>query len=284
MPLDIEVALRVLFPEGPERWARLPGGSRVPSWRVDARGEVFAVKFYAGADSRAAFVAERLSAWLGDARFPVPRATACAFPGGVALVTPWVRGRTIADVLQHEPWHAAALGGAFGEAHARLHALPVPDEARSDVTLLDGGRSVRWLHLDFHPANVLTDAGGVTAVLDWENVRLGDPRWDVARTLSVLSVDPGVRALPANAWAVVRAFRRAYLAEYTRRGERLDAMASFLGWAGETMRLDLAHRYAESDLEHVERWERHVRREASKSAGVPGGHEAYCEEERSGLE
>jgi aminoglycoside phosphotransferase (APT) family kinase protein len=36
------------------------------------------------------------------------------------------------------------------------------------------------LHGDVHLANVLGDARGITAMLDWENSAFGDPRWDVA--------------------------------------------------------------------------------------------------------
>jgi aminoglycoside phosphotransferase (APT) family kinase protein len=36
------------------------------------------------------------------------------------------------------------------------------------------------LHGNLHLGNVLCDARGITALLDWENSALGDPRWDVA--------------------------------------------------------------------------------------------------------
>jgi aminoglycoside phosphotransferase (APT) family kinase protein len=41
-------------------------------------------------------------------------------------------------------------------------------------------RPAAFLHGDFHGGNVLHDGRGVTAVLDWEEAALGDPRIDVA--------------------------------------------------------------------------------------------------------
>jgi aminoglycoside phosphotransferase (APT) family kinase protein len=42
------------------------------------------------------------------------------------------------------------------------------------------------LHGDPQFANVLCNARGITALLDWENSALGDPRWDVARAVNWL--------------------------------------------------------------------------------------------------
>jgi aminoglycoside phosphotransferase (APT) family kinase protein len=42
------------------------------------------------------------------------------------------------------------------------------------------------LHGDLQAGRVRADARGLTAVLDWENAALGDPRWDLARVANEL--------------------------------------------------------------------------------------------------
>ena len=55
------------------------------------------------------------------------------------------------------------------------------------------------LHLDYHPLNVLGEAGAISGVLDWTNADGGDPRADVARTGAIL------RFLPDNpTWTLQR--------------------------------------------------------------------------------
>ncbi len=95
------------------------------------------------------------------------------------------------------------------------------------------------LHLDYHLLNVLCDGSSVIAVIDWENVRRGCPLADVARPLSILSVDPALSELPAPSRAVLRRFRRAYQMGYLKAGENLRGLEPFLGWAGQFMETDL---------------------------------------------
>lgn len=123
-------------------------------------------------------------------------------------------------VLRREPgdsnWTPPTpeMAADLAETLARLHAAPVADEDRAhlpDVSLaallprfarwaeeaenapLRGDvdalaerftgvaeRPVGLIHGDFHPGNVLSDGRRVTAVIDWEEAALGDPRIDVA--------------------------------------------------------------------------------------------------------
>ncbi len=45
------------------------------------------------------------------------------------------------------------------------------------------------VHGDFNPANFLYEGGKVTALIDWENARIGDPREDLGwmTTMDILS-------------------------------------------------------------------------------------------------
>ena len=105
------------------------------------------------------------------------------------------------------------------------------------------------LHLDFHPMNVLVADGRVSAVLDWANAGIGDPRADLARTASILRFAPLAPGMPRPLESMVR---RAFIAGW-RRGYRevagpASGMAPFYAWAGAVMIRDLTPRLGRPDL------------------------------------
>ena len=70
---------------------------------------------------------------------------------------------------------------------------------------------------DFHPQNLLFDGREITAVLDWPNVLVADPAYDVAATRVILEQAP-LEVLPVSRparWAVAAA-RRLLVALYLR--------------------------------------------------------------------
>jgi aminoglycoside phosphotransferase (APT) family kinase protein len=191
---------------------------------------------------------------VADMGFPAPRAPlASADPGilgGAFLVMERCPGRPL--LAARRLGIAALLVGT----HLRLHALdPSPllgalDQAvpgSSALVSLDGhlgqlqarvGRNLhglapamRWLldhrpgpggpraicHGDFHPQNLLCDGRQITAVLDWPNVLVADPAYDVAATRVILEQTP-LEVLPVSRpvrWAVGAA-RRLLVALYLR--------------------------------------------------------------------
>jgi aminoglycoside phosphotransferase (APT) family kinase protein len=84
--------------------------------------------------------------------------------------------------------------------------------------LLDRGpapRAPAICHADFHPQNLLTAEGRITAVLDWPNVLVTDPEYDVASTRVLLTAVPiAVLPVPAALRPVVAALRRILVARY----------------------------------------------------------------------
>lgn len=242
---------------------RMPGGSTLPTWRVDTPDRPLAVRLYPVPLEWVARGMARLAAVLREADFPVPAVVAVVedLPGHVALIQEWLPGVTCGEALRREPERAWELGVQFGQVHARLHTLPIPPGVEGEVPRLEAGlptpaRSA-WLHLDYHPLNVLVAGGRVSAVLDWENVRLGDARADVARTLSILSVDPSVWSAGREVRQSLRTFRRGYLTGYAAR--RMGELPPFLAWAGEFMLRDRGPHFAETELAHVRRWSRYWR-------------------------
>jgi aminoglycoside phosphotransferase (APT) family kinase protein len=126
---------------------------------------------------------------------------------------------------------------------ADLHALPIGDlvydgtaAALADV---EPGAARDWLlrreltrepavvaHGDLHGANLLVDAGGVTAVLDWELATVAPAEYDVARTACILALLPGVptvarRMLTRPAARTAERFVGAYSMRRPVDGERL---------------------------------------------------------------
>ncbi|MEX2246329.1 MAG: phosphotransferase family protein [Dehalococcoidia bacterium] len=98
---------------------------------------------------------------------------------------------------------------------------------------LDGMRmGLRWLlehqppppeqavicHGDFHPLNVLMSGREVTGVVDWALTTVGDPAFDVASTLVLMTLGP-IEPPPPAEWAAdrIRGFiARGYLRRYTK--------------------------------------------------------------------
>jgi aminoglycoside phosphotransferase (APT) family kinase protein len=120
------------------------------------------------------------------------------------------------------------------------------------------------LHLDYHPLNILSHGRVITCVLDWANVAVGDPRADLARTVTLLRLapmPPGTPVLLSRAFRGVLelAWRRGY-------GERQPTdsfahMDPFYVWAGRMMQRDLRPKLGrpgvwlkKADLERIRGW------------------------------
>jgi aminoglycoside phosphotransferase (APT) family kinase protein len=131
--------------------------------------------------------------------------------GSPGMVVQRLDGETIARKLLRDDEYAAArerLGAQVGAALAQIHAIPAEAVAGlRETDQLDQFRTVldtlgephpafelgfRWLeanrppaaaarvvHGDFRLGNLLVDASGLRAVLDWELAHLGDPLEDL---------------------------------------------------------------------------------------------------------
>jgi len=149
-------------------------------------------------------VPQRLGA--PSARFPRPWIVTTWVQGEPADRAPVTSGAASADALAaflsalHQPAPAEApvgrdgRGGPLaenGEGFARLLAeaaerglIPDPDAVRAiwedavAAPAWDGPGL--WLHADLHPANVLTADGALCGVIDFGDLRVGDPACDLA--------------------------------------------------------------------------------------------------------
>ena len=272
-PLDPTDILDALGVVGPARAMPVSGGADTLIWRVEAAGQVSALRLFR---PEQATMAQREVAAMAAARsagLPVPRVYAEGiWHGRPVLHMSWMPGRPLRDELRAHPWHARALGVEFGRSQAAVHAISLrtpsallahstpwiawanPDDALRDCLRAAARGPDVLLHLDFHPMNVLVVDGRVSALLDWANARAGDPRADLARTASILRFAPLDPEVPRPLGSLLR---RLFVAGW-RRGYRevagqVAGMAPFYAWAGAVMVRDLTPRLGRPDLPWLDR-------------------------------
>jgi aminoglycoside phosphotransferase (APT) family kinase protein len=236
----------------------LLGGMDTQLWRFEANG-TYVLRLFRREQAEVAAKEAAVMRLLRRRGYPVPHVHLLgAWRQRPALVMDWVEGETFSAALEANPRQAGVLGERFGRNQARLHALrptasELPEELRAsdrrwiawshpdETALRDALRALppkppALLHLDYHPMNALIDRGRVTAVLDWANVQLGDPRADLARTESILVLTP-LRGATGGAVRnrFVAGWRRGYEGLLGSMGD----LSLFRAWAGSAMLADL---------------------------------------------
>lgn len=258
------------------------GGRDTKLWRVNASGTLYALRVFRPEQAetlKREIIAMRLA---DESQVRVPEVVASTtlqtYP---ALLLSWCEGRTLYEVFQLGIGDLETLAREFGSMLARIHSVPFGSEPgpRGDWFGWQGtncpelrawidchqSETPRLLHLDYHPLNVMVEAGHITSVLDWANAHLGDPRADVARTMTLMST-----AVPEGEAAMrqlAETFNRLWLDEYQRTAGALEDMPLFYLWAGLATWNDLVRKpnrdevgigeeYMSAVRNWVETWER----------------------------
>lgn len=240
------------------------GGSDTAIWRVEHGSATSALRVFRPEQAETCQREIEAMEAARQARVPVPAIRAAGvWNERPVLLLSWCAGVPLSDAIRRQPWQVWSLGTAFGRTQALIHHIPTrapwrhqrtdwigwagPDERRLQEALQRIARPApALLHLDYHPLNVLTDGTRLTAVLDWANTRVGDPRADVARTYTILTVEP----YTPGRQPIAVSFVRRLLALSWRRGYEqvagaLPDMAWFYAWAGKVMARDLARRVSD---------------------------------------
>jgi aminoglycoside phosphotransferase (APT) family kinase protein len=174
-----------------------------------------------------------------------------------ALVLSWCPGLPILSLIEKKPWALWRFGRLFGRTQAQLHAVEPPAEfveAAPDDWLkrvpgeyadlaahalsLDLSTSC-FVHMDFHPINLVSDGTTVTGILDWSYAAAGDPRADLARTeitLLAAPIPPGpFRPLLNLARSLIL---RAWRSGYEELAGPMPDFRRLRAWAGATLLLE----------------------------------------------
>jgi aminoglycoside phosphotransferase (APT) family kinase protein len=125
-----------------------------------------------------------------------------------AYLMRWIEGKPLSAALQDGTLNEDGLRKLlfeFGATQARVHATPPPpnlgradsfvfrfgfgDDLQARLGALATGEDA-LIHLDYHPLNVMVNDGTIAAVLDWANARIGDRRFDLARTQAIIELAP----------------------------------------------------------------------------------------------
>jgi aminoglycoside phosphotransferase (APT) family kinase protein len=268
------------------------GGTDTALWRVEHGSMTSALRVFR--PEQAATYQREFEAMevARQAHLPVPIIQAAGvWHERPVLLLSWCPGIPLWQAIRQQPWRVWSLGTAFGRTQAQIHHIPNharwqrqrtdwidwagPQEHRLQTALQHVARSVpALLHLDYHPLNVLTDGTQITAVLDWANSRIGDPRADVARTYTILMVEP---YMPGRQPLMVSLVRRLLTWSWRRGYEQvagaLSDMAWFYVWAGAVMVRDLAPRvtnlqswWQAQHLAHIQDWTSRWKQQAEQSA------------------
>jgi aminoglycoside phosphotransferase (APT) family kinase protein len=269
MEIDLFAILAALGLDSPASVEPVRGGADAAIWRVEQAGECYALRVLRPdqSDQARREVAAMTAAATGVVA--VPRVVANeVWRDRPVLLLAWSRGRPLAEALLHDPAdlpRLGALGVAFGRVQAAIHALPCPAVLQGRAPFWESwvpaepelaaclerlpARPPVLLHLDYHPLNVLVEGEGVTAVLDWANAWCGDPRADLARTLSIIRLAPLPESVPGVAGrALRRVFEAGWRCGYGQAAGPIEGLAPFCWWAGAVMERDLAPRLGRPDL------------------------------------
>lgn len=247
MSVDPIAVLRGLGVSAPTAVEAVAGGADGLLWRVRCGSRTYALRVLGPdrqvqADHEVAMLRS-----LDGSEIPVPgvraEALAAARP---AYLMDWIDGRPLAERLL-DP--AATEGvrrrlmAEFGHVQSLINARtgPALDDgpdwiARRGDPVPGATGPARLLHLDYHPLNVMVRDDRIVAVLDWANATLGDPRYDRARTESILALGPD----PTGSLAPLLA--QAIDDWQTGYGDPTRPGPEFRRWAGTAMAADLAPR------------------------------------------
>jgi aminoglycoside phosphotransferase (APT) family kinase protein len=273
--LDPHAILAALGIMGTAKATPISGGSDTAIWQIVHDGQRYALRVFRA--EQAATCQRELAVMRAahDGGLPVPAIHAAgSWRDRPALLLSWCAGQPLLHALLRQPRLLWKLGKQFGRMQAAIHAIAPPPSpqlppgdwiawAGENETALQtrlraiAGESAQLLHLDYHPLNVMTDGRHMTAVLDWANARIGDPRADLALSYTILALDPAwPRGLHVLLFRQVLA--QAWRRGYEQAAGRLSDMGLFYAWAGAVMLRDLGARAARGNsslrLDRVRRW------------------------------
>ena len=276
-PLEI---LKTLGIANPAKVTTVTGGADSAIWRVEnSDGKIYALRLLRPAQLNEARREVAVMEAVRQKKIAIPRVLAqSVWQERPVLLLEWCDGRTLIAEIQSRIGRIWRLGVLFGQTQAAIHQVIAPVELtqNGDDWLAMVGtanprlqaalatfnlRPDRVLHLDYHPLNVLIDGKRITGVIDWANAAAGDPRFDFARTVTLLRLAPASTNIPGPILTVFRSvLEYGWRAGYKQIAGPVHDLALFYVWAGLAMEYDLAPKLGQradlkiQDIERVRLW------------------------------
>jgi aminoglycoside phosphotransferase (APT) family kinase protein len=245
----------------------ISGGMDTLIWQVETSHGAYALRLFRRDQREQCSNEARAMRIVGTLGVPVPDVATYGMWGDrPAMLMEWCEGRNVLDAALDDLDSIDPIGESMGRLHARMHAVPAPQEywdnhqswlemaGPQEVELSGRLRGLglsdgHLLHLDFHPLNVLCVGREVTVVLDWANVKVGDPRADVARTMSIFQLVSQSPTVSSPDFKAVRTrLEHAWMAGYTQVAGPLPDMAVFEIWAVATFIRDMEKKIGMPDF------------------------------------
>lgn len=291
---DLRDLLATAGIQNPSSCRPAEGGAATAIWRVEHDGLISALRLFRADEhqvQRRELEAMQI-AYQQELPVPAVRATGMWRERPFFLLE-WCEGQPVWQIMQEQPDKLASLAYEFGRFLAELHLRCrqpdvkqlshawidwIPNQTGPLRTIIERlSQAPSLIHLDYHPLNVLSDGQRITALIDWTNAYVGDPRVDIARSYSILRVEPLLpEQEPLEFTQLRRTFTRNWLRGYRAVAGPLNDLAPFLAWAGHALVYDRRQRVAdpnswwqESDLEKIRRWtERWEKRALARYANL----------------
>jgi aminoglycoside phosphotransferase (APT) family kinase protein len=281
--IDPSAVLRSMAYPEPADIEPVLGGWDTAIWRFATEdGARHILRLFRSPDRAPAATRERVALQSAAAAgLPVPAVEAFgAWQDRPAMILSWCSGEQLVRCIQRKPWTILRLSRQLGQLQARIHAAPVAEALREgapsywlertgggnefDASSLEaaGLNCGTFVHMDFHPLNVLSDGRTITGVVDWTNAAAGDARADLAWTTTLLRIAP---IPPSRLLPLFRTVRWLFYLGWRRGYESLAGpipeLAPFMVWAGTVFLREVLPRIDEPqvwatqrDLEAVRRW------------------------------
>lgn len=277
--LDPHAILQQIGLEGVERLTPVTGGMDTAIWKVQCADAAFALRLFRAEQKGTCEIEAAAMEAAAAAGLPVPTLHATGeWEGRPYMLIAWCKGDTVGNTLFRQPWRGWSLAVKAGRLQAKLHTVKAPPyivERRSnwirwgtdhprltEILRATATRTDVLLHMDYHPHNVLIDGDQVTAVIDWTCAFAGDPRADVARSVTLIRLGYVGRGLKAKLFDLVRFILAAgWLRGYQQVAGPLRDMAPFYLWAGALFKDDMSYKIGRpgidltaEDLKPADRW------------------------------
>lgn len=252
--IDPVAVLRRLGVTEPTAVEPVTGGADALLWRVTADDHDYALRVLDEDRQRQAEKEVLVFRALAGTEIPGPEVIAADVESErPSYLMTWVDGRTLAEALLDPATDDAVrrrLMIDFGRLHCLINEQTGPElpthgpdwiahrtpDAELGRRLAGQSSERRLLHLDYHPLNVMVRDDRIIAVLDWANATLGDPRFDRARTESILTL------LPDPDGSLAPLIERAITDWKTGYDAPAELEPDYRRWAGAAMLIDLAPR------------------------------------------